>query len=496
MRKNNDFNLNKDSSQDHWINELSNSNDFISFKTASDPEVDNIYSIYFFRTLIMSEIMHKQVLPLLTKNLSLVELKALIPIEQLTITSDASKIKSKLLQGHMAIQFGDPDSECLLVNIANHQSRTIGPPLMEATTLGPQIGFVEDLDVNINLIRKKLPIPDLYVKEVVVGKLSKTSVAIVYLHEIADEENINTITQRIKDIQYDIIADSSFISSMIGDNTNSIFPLSIPTERIDRAVAGLVEGKIVVVVDGSPNVILAPAVIDETFIAMEDYYVNWVLATFFRLLRMFGFALAIFITPFYVAILTYHYELIPPRLLESLVISRASVPFPPILEVLFLEITIELVKEAGLRLPSKIGQTLGIVGGIVIGQAVVEAKLTSDILLIFVGLGTLASYTSAIYKFNNTIRFIKFPIVIMAQLIGLLGIVMGFIYLVTHLLRLTSLGRPYLGSYPFRRTAFNDMWFRLPFDKQQKRPTNLRPSKRNRSTMDIKSPGPPSDFDE
>lgn len=496
MRKNDHFNLNKDSSQDHWINELSNSNDFISFKTASDTEVNNIYSIYFFRTLIMSEIMHKQVLPLLTKNLSLVELKALIPIEQLTITSDAFKIKSKLLQGHMAIQLGDPDSECLLVNIANHQSRTIGPPLMEATTLGPQVGFVEDLDVNLNLIRKKLPIPDLYVKEVEVGKLSKTTVAIVYLNEIADEENINTITQRINDIQYDVIADSSFISSMIGDNTNSIFPQSIPTERVDRAVAGLAEGKIVVVVDGSPNVILAPALIDETFIAMEDYYVNWVLATFFRLLRMFGFVLAIFITPFYVAILTYHYELIPPKLLESLVISRASVPFPPIIEVLFLEITIELVKEAGLRLPSKIGQTLGIVGGIVIGQAVVEAKLTSNILLILVGLGTLASYTSAIYKFNNIIRFLKFPVVIMAQILGLLGIFMGFVFLVTHLLRLTSLGRPYLGSYPFRKTTIYDLWIRLPFAKQQKRPTNLRASKLYRSTMDIKSPGPPSDFDE
>ncbi|MGG0176370.1 spore germination protein [Gottfriedia acidiceleris] len=495
MRNNKDH-LKEDPTKNNWIEELSKSNDFISFITSSDIENQNIYSVYFFRTLIRSEIMHNEVLPYLTKNLTLQQLKSQIPVQQLILTSDNTKIINKILEGYVAILYGDNKTECLLVDVTNNISRTIGPPLMEATTLGPQVGFVEDMDVNINLIRKKLPISDLHVKELVVGTLSKTSVAVIFLSGIADEENINTVTQRINDIQYDHIPDSSFISSMIGDNTHSIFPQSIPTERIDRAVSGLTEGKIVIVVDGSPNVLLTPALIDETFIAMEDYYVNWVLATFFRCLRMFGFALSIFITAFYVAILSYHYELIPPRLLESLIVSRAAVPFPPILEVLFLEITIELVKEAGLRLPSKIGQTLGIVGGIVIGQAVVEAKLTSNILLILVGLGTLASYTSAIYKFNNTIRFMKFPVILMAQLIGLLGIFMGFIYLMTHLLRLTSLGRPYIGAYPFRKTTINDLWIRLPFAKQKKRPTTLRPASLFRSTNDKKSPGPPSDFDE
>ncbi|MFB7141506.1 spore germination protein [Gottfriedia sp. NPDC056225] len=494
--RNNNNRVKENSSQKNWIEELSKSDDFTFFTTSSDVEDKSVYRIYFFRTLIRSEIMHEEVLPYLTKNLTLQQLKSQIPVQELIVTTDNSVVIEKLLEGYVSIQYGDNKTECLLVDVANNISRTIGPPLMESTTLGPQIGFVEDLVININLIRKKLPISELHIREFKVGTLSKTGVAVIYLSEIADEENVNTVTQRINDIQYDHIPDSSFISSMIGDNTHSIFPQSIPTERIDRAVAGLVEGKIVIIVDGSPNALLTPALIDETFIAMEDYYVNWVLATFFRLIRMFGFALSIFITPFYVAILTYHYELIPPRLLESLILSRASVPFPPIIEVLFLEITIELVKEAGLRLPSKIGQTLGIVGGIVIGQAVVEAKLTSNILLILVGLGTLASYTSAIYKFNNTIRFIKFPVILMAQLIGLLGIFMGFIYLITHLLRLTSLGRPYIGAYPFRKTTAFDLWVRLPFAVQKKRPTTLRPASLFRSTNDSKQPGPPSDFDE
>ncbi|MEE6453222.1 spore germination protein [Gottfriedia acidiceleris] len=495
MRTYNDG-MERDSSNENWIDELSKSNDFVKFKTSSDLENDSYYSIYFIRTLIKSETMHDQILPYLTNNYTLDDLKSILPVQQIMITSDHSKIISKLLKGYTAIQYGENKTDCLLVNISKNVSRTIGPPLMEATTLGPQVGFVEDMDVNINLIRNKLPISELHVEEYEVGKLSKTGVSVIYISGIVDEDNVNTVTQRIKDIQYDHIPDSSFIASMIGDNNHSIFPQSIPTERLDRTVGGLTEGKIAIVVDGSPNVLLTPALIDETFIAMEDYYVNWVLATFFRCLRMFGFALSIFITAFYVAILTYHYELIPPRLLESLIVSRAAVPFPPILEALFLELTIELVKEAGLRLPSKIGQTLGIVGGIVIGQAVVEAKLTSNILLILVGLGTLASYTSAIYKFNNTIRFMKFPVILMAQFIGLLGIFIGFVYLMTHLLRLTSLGRPYIGAYPLRKTAFNDLWIRLPFAMQKKRPTNLRPASLFKSTSDKKSPGPPSDFDE
>jgi hypothetical protein len=157
---------------------------------------------------------------------------------------------------------------------------------------------------------------------------------------------------------------------------------------------------------------------------------------------------------------------------------------------------VELVKEAGLRLPTKVASTLGVVGGIVIGQAVVEAKITSSILLILVGLGTLASYTSAIYKFNNTVRIIKYPIIFLAQFLGILGIVFGLIFIFAHLLRLTSLGRPYVGLYPFRKNMARDLWLRFPFSMQKTNPDNLRPQKKYRTTNDIKNLGPATDFDE
>lgn len=480
--------------QMNWVEELSLSADFVNDHTSTNESEP--FWVSYYRTLVMSEILHRDVMPYLAGHSSLSELKSKIPIQQITITSDANQIKDKLLRGFAAIRLHKHDEECILVNIANTKFRDISTPVMEATALGSQAGFVEELDVNINLIRKRLPTSDLQIRELQVGEISSTKVAVMYMGSIANKDNIETVLQRIQDIQYDHISDSAYLASMIEDNSNSLFPQIIPTERSDRTAAALTEGKIIIVVDGSPDVLIAPITLGEAVNAMEDYYVPWIIANFFRVLRMVGLFVSIILTPAYIAVLTYHYELIPSRLLESLVSSRAAVPFPPIIEVLILEISVELVKEAGLRLPIKVGSTLGVVGGIVIGQAVVEAKLTSSILLILVGLGALAAYTSAIYKFNNTVRIIKYPIIFLAQLLGILGIVFGLIYVLAHLLRLSSLGRPYVGFYPFRRNMNNDLWLRLPFSKQKTNPDNARPQRVNRFTNDFKNPGPPSDFDE
>ncbi|RBP95832.1 GerA spore germination protein [Cytobacillus firmus] len=475
-----------------WDENFSSSNDFVHYHT-STTEGDPFW-ISYFRTLISSDILHKDVLPYLQKQLTLKELKSIIPIQEMILSRDSDEIIQNIMSGYMAIQIHPHDDNCLLVNIANSKFRDVGMPTMEASAIGPQVGFIEELDTNINLIRKRLPISELIVKEMSVGKLSKTRAAVLYVKGIADQENINTVIQRIKDIQYDHIQDSSYISSMIEDNSNSLFPQSIATERVDRVATGLSEGKIIIAADGSPNLIILPITFMEAFIAMEDYSYSWIISNFFRILRFFAVWISSFVTPMYVAIMTYHYELIPERLLEPLVGSRATVPFPPFLEALFLELMIEMVKEAGIRLPLKIGQSLGVVGGIVIGQAVVEAGLTSNVLLIFVGLGTLASYTSPLYKFSNTIRFIKFPVIFLAAWLGLIGVYLYFIFTMIHLLRLTSLGRPYISFYPIRKTSVQDLWVRLPFSMQKYNPKNLRPEKKKKFTGTKKNPEPVNDF--
>ncbi|MEH6907963.1 spore germination protein [Neobacillus drentensis] len=489
--KNSVTNANNSENQ-NWLQRLSKSNDFVHEHTSLIEGTP--FWLSYYRTLISSDILHQDVLPYLQEQLSLNELKRIIPVEVIIFTKDPKEIIQNLMRGFLALQKHEDDEGCLLINIANSKFRDVSITTLESSAVGPQVGFIEELDININLIRKRLPVPELLVIEMKVGELSKTNVAVIYMDGIADPENVNTVVQRISDVQYDHIQDSAYLSSMIEDNTNSLFPQSISTERVDRVAAGLSEGKIIIAVDGSPNLVIVPVTLFESFIAMEDYSYSWIIGNFFRLLRLVAMYVSMLVSPLYVAIMTYHYELIPAPLLETLVGSRALVPFPPFLEAFFLEIMIEMVKEAGIRLPFKIGQSLGVVGGIVIGQAVVEAGLTSNVLLILVGLGTLASYTSPVYKFSNTVRFIKFPVIILAQWFGLFGVFLGSHFTIIHLLRLTSLGRPYLSMYPIRTTSFQDLWFRLPFSKQKENPATLRPQKKRKSTGNRENPEPMNDF--
>jgi spore germination protein KA len=222
--------------------------------------------------------------------------------------------------------------------------------------------------------------------------------------------------------------------------------------------------------------VTGPSNLMDFFSSPEDYYLPWVVATFFKFIRIIGMLFSIFSTPFYVAILTYHFEVVPKDLLGPIVYSRANVPFPPAIEVLFLELTIEFLREAGARLPTKIGQTLGIVGGIVIGQATVEAALTSNILLIIVALSALSSFTTPIYKMSNAVRILRYPFILLAALYGGFGIYIGIIFLIAHLMRLKSLGNPYMiPLFPYRKGGIINSFSRPPFPFMKKRPSFLRP---------------------
>lgn len=340
---------------------------------------------------------------------TLEELKEHIPIEQAVITSDLQKVEEALHRGSIAVRIETDWGKTLLLPIEEKKGRQVSQPEIEFGIISAQEAFVEGLDTNLNLLRRRLPTPGLKVVEHTVGTLSQTKVAVVYIEDIANPQNIETVLQRIKDVDYDQILDSNYLAQMLYDVSNTIFPLFLNTERPDRVSSGLTEGKIAIMVDGSPHTLLAPTILLEYFSTMEDYNMSWIAASSFRLLRIFAVIFSIFATPLYVAILTFHYELIPKDLLETIVASRYLVPFPPIIEALFLEISIELLREAGSRLPAKVGQTLGIVGGIVIGQAAVAAGLTSNILLIIVALSALASFVTPIYKMGTTIRLLRFP---------------------------------------------------------------------------------------
>ncbi|WP_066389660.1 spore germination protein [Neobacillus mesonae] len=470
------------------------SGDFVHFH---NPQTPQPYWISYFGSLIDVEILHRDILPNLHKTdlTSLEAVKAALPFEDVVITSERQKIEDALFRGSVLIQLHETDAACALVRAEMKKSREVTIPEEEYSVVGPKEAFVESITTNLNLIRTRLPISELQVKEYTIGKLSKTKVAVIFIEGIANQENVNTVCQRLENLQFYQILDSSFISQLIEDNSTSLFPQLIDTERPDRVAGALGEGGVVIIVDGSSHVLIGPISITELFNAFEDYFFNWQIASFLRLVRVFAVSFSILITPIYVAVLTYHYQLIPKDLLVTLVSSRRNIPLPPILEAIILELTIELLREAGARLPSKVGQTIGIVGGIVIGTAAVDAGLTSNVLLIIVALAALASFTTPVYRMGNTIRLLRFPFLLMAYLWGLLGIAIAFLFLITHLLRLTSLGRPYLEPiYPPRLKDLKDAFIRLPFSMQSNRPHFLQTKDPNR--FPVKKADEVKDIDE
>ncbi|PFC71323.1 spore germination protein GerIA [Bacillus cereus] len=475
------------------IEKLKRSSDFVNYHTSDDETMP--YWISYYRPSLDGEKLQKYLMPTLLErpNASLEELKEHIPMSGITITNDLQKIEDMVLKGHAIVQVNQQDQKCMLANIAIDNYRAPTPPLNESTVIGPQEGFVEDIDTNINLVRKRLPVLDLQTKEMIIGEFSKTKVVMMYLDNLAEKDNVDFLEESLRALEYDQINDSAYIQELMGEK--SIFPLYINTERTDRVTKALIDGKIAIFVDGSPSILLTPVSYFDFFISPEDYNVSWMYATFSRILRLIAVLFSICATPLYVAVLNYHYELIPSDLLETLILSRAQVPFPPLIEALFLELAIDLLREAGARLPMKVGQTLGIVGGIVIGQASVQAGLTSNILLIIVALSALASFITPIYKMGNAVRLLRFPFLAFAEIGGLFGISLGFIFLFTHLFRLTSLRKPYALFYPTRQQSVKDSWIRFPLTMIDTRDVQARPQHVKKAAKGI-STKHRSDFDD
>lgn len=465
-----------------WENTLKKSEDFTK-SCYFNQKTNNQFYLTFMSTLVDEQIIHQSVLPSLLREdfRNIEDMKKILPVADIEISTDPTVIEQKLLNGYTMVTLKTDHSKFGFIAAQKEIVRGLTTPEIEFSVIGPKEAFVESMSQNLNLIRKRLPVKELIIEEYTLGKLSKTGISILYIEGIADEENINTVRQRIKELEIDAITDSSYIEQIIADDSNSPFPQLLGTERPDRVSGVLAEGKIAIIVDGSPQVLIAPTNFVEFFNSFEDYFLNWLISSFFRLIRFFSVLFSILITPIYVAVITYHYEMIPRDLMGTLITSRRVIPFPPILEAIFLELTIELLREAGARLPTKVGQTMGIVGGIVIGTASVEAGLTSNVLLILVALAALASFTTPVYKMANTIRLLRFPFLFFAELWGLIGIALCFCILLTHLIQLTSLGRPFLEPiYPPRFRDLKDSFIRLPFKKQALRPQFLRSESRMR----------------
>ncbi|EST54158.1 spore germination protein [Brevibacillus panacihumi W25] len=435
--------------------------------------------LYYLSTMADKKAVYHHVLPRLqeldlsTVTLPQIESKIGVTVDQRLYSKN--QVIDRLLQGDIYIHLDQAEYGVYFPSDGT-QDRQISSPENETNILGPKNSFVETLEVNLSLIRKYIRSPKLSYERLQVGETAPMDVALLYMEGITNPINVQTMRQRIQNLIIPGIPDASTLAQYIKDNEFSMFPQLLLSERPDRTVAGLIQGQVAVLVDGSPSALMGPTTFTQLFHAVEDSYFRWMISSFLRILRSGAILLALIFTPVYVAILTFHYEMVPVDLLISLAQSRSRVPFPPLMEAILLEGVIELLREAGARLPTKIGQTIGIVGGIVIGQAIVQAGFTSNILIIIVALGALSSFSSPSYSLGAAVRVLRFPIILLAGIWGGFGIVVGLSFLLSHLLRLTSLGSPYLEPlYPLRLSDMKDSIIRMPISFFSLRPQIFRP---------------------
>lgn len=374
-----------------------------------------------------------------------------------------------ILSGGIAV-FNGPDA--FVVDVYSPESRAISQSETETVITGPHDAFTEQVNTSLAMIRSRLKSSHLKVMKLSVGEVSKTDVYLLYVKDLVNMRFVEEAKERIEKIEVDAIQDTNMLIQYIDDSKYSIFPQFLTSERPDAIVSKLVSGRVAGIVDGSPSVFTLPTSFFEFFSSSDDYYQRWILGSAIRLLRFIAFVITISFTALYVSVTTFHYEMIPENLVMTLTESRNRVPFPPLYEALLMEVTIELLREAGARLPTKIGQTIGIVGGIVIGQAAVQAGLTSNILIIAVASSAIASFVIPSYVMSASIRLIRFGLILLTGLLGNLGLVFGIAAIVIHLSGLTSMGTSYLNPVaPFEPKDWKDMFIRAPFQFLRERPT-------------------------
>ena len=403
----------------------------------------------------------------------------MIPSGQISAVNDMNKLVAKVLTGEAAL-FIEGSPKAIVFEAKGWEHRGVDEPHSEKILRGPREGFAEVLRVNTALVRRRLKTPDLRFDGTVIGRRSRTDVVVVYINGLTNPELVHTVKERLSQIDIDIVNDAGIIEEFIEDRPESPFPQMQYTERPDRFCAGLSEGLVGIIVDGSPFALLVPANIVTFFQSAEDYYERFPFAGTLRSLRYIAGIITLTFPAFYVAISTFHQEMLPTRLALAIAGSHLPVPFPTIVEALLMELALELIREAALRMPDPVGQTLGFVGALLLGDAAVSAGLVSPIMVIVVAATGLASFSIPHYPTGLAVRLLRFPLLLLSAWLGLFGLMAGVVMVALHLGSLTSLGTPYLEPLMHVDDVFQDMLWRAPIYTHEKRPQFARPLDRTR----------------
>ncbi|MBT2725101.1 spore germination protein [Bacillus sp. ISL-46] len=390
-------------------------------------------------------------------------LKELLPVGSIKEVSDFETLLPSILSGDAAILL-EGNSQGLLVGLKGSEDRGVQEPSSQTVIRGPKEGFSENIRTNTALVRRKIRDPNLWMENLTIGRVTKTAVNIMYIQGIANGKVVEEVRKRLTRIEIDSILEGGYIEELIQDETYTVFPTVFNTERPDVIAAGLLEGRIAIFVDGTPFVLLVPVIFTQFFSAAEDYYQRSDIATLLRLLRYLSLFIALLGPSLYIAITTFHQEMLPPGLLFSLMAQREGVPFPVFIEALLMEVTFELLREAGVRMPRAVGQSVSIVGALVIGQAAVEAGIISASMVIVVSITAISSFIIPAYNLAISVRILRFGMMGLAASFGLLGIIVGIIAVIQHLCQLRSFGVPYMAPFgPMVMSDQKDAIFRAPW---------------------------------
>ncbi|MBE0338526.1 spore germination protein [Paenibacillus sp. 23TSA30-6] len=462
---------------------LGTSTDFITKKLELDESTH--IALLYIDGLVDTQVLHNSILFSLqerctpdqmrdldaNQKIELLQKRMLIAGD-LSVTRDLGQFVHELLSGNIMVLV-DGTSSALRIGLPGWEDRNVGEPSSQSVVRGPMEGFTENMRTNTALIRRKIKDSQLWLETFQIGKVTQTSVSIMYLANIANPDLVQEVKRRLAKIDTDSILESGYIEEFIQDTAATPFPTIYNSDRPDTIAAGILEGKVAILVDGTPFVLLVPTFFVAFFQSAEDYYQRADIATLLRFIRFLSFFITLLAPSFYVAVTTYHQEMIPTNLVISLAAQRENVPFPAFVEAMLMELTYEILREAGVRIPKNIGQAISIVGTLVIGQAAVAAGFISSAMVIIVSITAISSFVIPETGMSIAARIIRFVLIGLAGFIGLYGILFGVFLIVLHLAGLRSFGMPYMSPIgPYRSNDLKDSIFRFPWPLLKTRPAD------------------------
>ena len=383
--------------------------------------------------------------------------------------------------------FVDTLNVVFVSDIKKFDKRSISTSQNESVIRGSQEAFIENLRTNTSLIRRMVNNENLIIESTSVGTISRTKCAVCYINNLTNMDLVAEVKYRLNNLSVDYLLSSGQLEQLIEDNPSSSLPQVIATERPDRAATYLLEGRVLVILNGSPYGLIMPGTFFDFMSSTEDVNLDYKYTNLLRFIRVFGLLIAVLLPGLYMAITNFHQELIPTELLFSIVSSRTTVPFPILFEILLMEVSLELIREAGIRVPSPLGQTIGIIGGLVLSEAAVSANIVSPILIIIVAITGLSSFAITDFSLSFHVRITRFLYILLGYFGGFLGISLGLFIHFAILCNIQSFGVSYLAPYiPVSKKRGNE-FFMKPFWKREKRIDALNPQRvRKEENISIK----------